>query len=64
MASAGNSLPPHAFLYLGAVARSLGRRRAGNLAALYGQLFFQQPEFHLLTRRLEDVAEEEAGATA
>jgi hypothetical protein len=46
---------------LRAVARSLSRRRSGNLASLYGQLFYQQPEFHLLTRRLEDVAEEPRG---
>ncbi|MGE0712128.1 MAG: hypothetical protein AB7N76_32090 [Planctomycetota bacterium] len=51
---------------LRAVARSLGRRRASNLGALYGQLFYFQPEFHLLTRRLEDGgdAEEEPRADA
>jgi hypothetical protein len=38
------------------VVRSLGRRRPGQIAAFYGRLFFNQPEFHLLTRRLEDVA--------
>lgn len=44
---------------LSAIARSLSRRRSSNIACLYGQLFYSQPEFHLLTRRLEDVAEEE-----
>ncbi len=40
---------------LGAIARSLGRRRAaGGLSALYGSLFHAQPELHLLVRRLED----------
>lgn len=47
---------------LSAVARSLGRRRAGNVSVLYGALFQSQPEFHLLARRLEDVdGEEEDG---
>ncbi len=41
---------------LSAIARSLGRRRSGNIACLYGQLFYNQPEFHLLTRRLEDAS--------
>jgi hypothetical protein len=41
------------------VVRSLGRRRPGQIASLYGKLFYTQPEFHLLTRRLEDVAGEE-----
>ncbi len=41
---------------LSSIVRSLGRRRPGQIATLYGQLFFNQPEFHLLTRRLEDVA--------
>lgn len=45
---------------LRAVARSLGRRRHSNLSSLYGQLFYHQPEFHLLTRRMEDqLAEDE-----
>lgn len=44
---------------LSAVARSLGRRRAGNVSVLYGALFQNQPEFHLLARRLEDVDGEE-----
>ena len=43
---------------LSAIARSLGRRRSGNVASLYGQLFFNQPELHLLTRRLDDVVHE------
>ena len=51
-------LPP-VMRVLRAVARSLGRRRSGNIACLYGQLFYNQPVFHLLTRRLEDVADEE-----
>lgn len=38
------------------IVRSLGRRRPGQIASFYGRLFFNQPEFHLLTRRLEDVA--------
>lgn len=47
---------------LSAVARSLGRRRGGNVSVLYGALFQSQPEFHLLARRLEDVdGEEEDG---
>ncbi|MBX3470642.1 MAG: hypothetical protein KF878_27560 [Planctomycetes bacterium] len=47
---------------LSAVARSLGRRRAGNVSVLYGALFQNQPEFHLLARRLEDIdGEEEDG---
>lgn len=44
---------------LSAVARSLGRRRAGNVSVLYGALFQNQPEFHLLARRLEDVDADE-----
>lgn len=44
---------------LSAIARSLGRRRSGNVACLYGQLFYGQPEFHLLTRRLEDAGSED-----
>jgi hypothetical protein len=44
---------------LSAVARALGRRRAGNVSVLYGALFQGQPEFHLLARRLEDVDGEE-----
>jgi hypothetical protein len=44
---------------LSAVARSLGRRRAGNVSVLYGALFQSQPEFHLLARRLEDIEGED-----
>ncbi|RMG15655.1 MAG: hypothetical protein D6731_07830 [Planctomycetota bacterium] len=38
------------------IVRNLGRRRAGPIANYYGRLFYNQPEFHLLPRRLEDVA--------
>jgi hypothetical protein len=48
---------------LSAVARALGRRRAGNVSVLYGALFQNQPEFHLLARRLEDVDPEEEEPT-
>ena len=45
---------------LRAIERALGRRRAAsNVATLYGQLFYGQPELHLLQRRLEEAAEEE-----
>ena len=40
---------------LGEVAEALGRRRGGPVAPLYGELFQDQPELHLLTRRLDDV---------
>jgi hypothetical protein len=50
---------------LGEVAEALGRRRGGPVAPLYGELFEEQPELHLLTRRLDDVEgegeEEEPG---
>lgn len=47
------------------VAEALGRRRGGPVAPLYGELFLEQPELHLLTRRLDDVeAEEEEGEGA
>lgn len=48
---------------LSAVARALGRRRAGNVSVLYGALFQNQPEFHLLARRLEDVDHEDEEPT-
>jgi hypothetical protein len=44
---------------LASIVRSLGRKRSGNIPALYGALFHEQPEFHLLTRRLEDVEQGE-----
>lgn len=40
---------------LNEIVRALGRRRSSNVAQLYGNLFHNQPEFHLLTRRLDDV---------
>ncbi len=49
---------------LGAIARSLGRRRAGNVAPLYGHLFMDQPALHLSVRHedegeLEDADEDD-----
>lgn len=44
---------------LAAIVRSLGRRRASSVAHLYGALFHGQPEFHLLSRRLDDLETEE-----
>lgn len=50
---------------LNEVAETLGRRRGGPVAPLYGELFHGQPELHLLTRRLDDVDEaEEEGPEA
>lgn len=46
---------------LGEIAEALGRRRSGSVAALYGELFYGQPELHLLTRRLDDVDTDEDG---
>lgn len=45
---------------LRAIERALGRRRAAsNVATLYGQLFYGQPDLHLLQRRLEEAGEGE-----
>lgn len=46
---------------LAEIGEALGRRRAGSVASLYGELFFEQPELHLLTRRLDDVEPDEEG---
>jgi len=44
---------------LAALERMLGNNRAGKVARLYGALFHDQPEFHLLARRMEDPPQQE-----
>lgn len=39
---------------LESIVRALARPRAGNLALLYGSLFEEQTELHLVTRRVDD----------